>query len=279
MKKVLYILIFALAVVACKPQPMLKADRVSISVDAAGGTEVINITANYPWTASTSTSWIKLKYSEEDGTLTVTINRNNETDSRKGSITITSEDLSVPIEITQGQRDAIELDSAGRVTVDATAQTLDINLRSNVAIQAEVTEGKDWVSVVSTKAMEPHIVTLSVKANSGRSMRRALITISDASGNVSQQIMIDQEGKPQIVRVGFEGVRSFQVPIMTGLLGVAMTGMVFWDGESEGVAYNETLTRTYPTTSAGSLLIEAHNAETVSFSDVVGVTSLDLSDF
>ena len=55
MKKALYILIFALAVVACKPQPMLKADRVSISVDAAGGTEVINITANYPWTASTST--------------------------------------------------------------------------------------------------------------------------------------------------------------------------------------------------------------------------------
>lgn len=279
MKKVLYFLIFALTLVACKPQPMLKADRVSVSVDAAGGTETIKITANYPWTASSSATWIKVKYSEEDGTLTVTISPNYDTDGRKGTITLTSEDLSVPVEVVQAQRDAIELDSAGRVTVNAGAQTLDIKLRSNIDMTAKVTEGADWVSVVSTKAMVSHTVTLSIKANSSRTMRRALITFSDASGSISQQIMIDQEGKAQIVRVEFGSITSFQVPLLTGLFGASMTGVVFWDGESEGVTYNQSLKRTYDPKTTGSVRIEAHNAETVSFGDIKGVSSIDLSEF
>lgn len=279
MKKVLYILIFALAVAACKPQPMLKADRVSVSVDAAGGTETINITANYPWSASSSTSWIKVKYSEEDGVLTVTISRNNDTDGRKGTITLTSEDLSVPIEVVQAQRDAIELDSAGRITVDSDAQTVDIKLRSNIDISATVTEGADWVSVQSTKAMVAHTVTLAIKANTGRTMRRALVTFSDQKGGVSQQIMIDQDGKPQVLLVGISGVATYQVPFLTGLTGSTMTASIFWDGEKEGVTYDSSLMRAYELGATGSLRIEAHNAETVSFADVKGVDSIDLSEF
>lgn len=279
MKKILYFLTLALALAACKPQPILQADKPSLSVDAAGGTQVINITANYPWTASTSTSWIKIKSSEEEKTLTVTISRNNDTDSRKGSITLMSEDLSVTVEIVQAQRNAIELDSEGRIVVNSDAQNLDINLHSNVALTATVTEGADWVSVVSTKAMLPHVVTLSLKANASRNMRRALVTFSDPNNSVSQQIMIDQEGKLQVLQVGISGVGYYQVPLLTGLFGSTMTAVVFWDGEKEGETYSSSLTRSYEIGAEGSLRIEAHNAESVSFPSVKGVDSIDLSEF
>ena len=279
MKKILYFLTLALALAACKPQPTLQADKSSLSVDAAGGTQVINITANYPWTASTSTSWIKLKASAEENTLTVTINRNNETDGRKGSITLMSEDLSVTVEIVQAQRDAIELDSEGRLVVSSDAQNLDINLHSNVALTATVTEGADWVTVVSTKAMLPHVVTLSLKANTSRNMRRALVTFSDPNNSVSQQIMIDQDGKPQVLQVGISGVGYYQVPLLTGLFGSTMTAIVFWDGEKEAETYSPSLTHSYELGAEGSLRIEAHNAESVSFASVKGVDSIDLSEF
>lgn len=279
MKKIFYFLTLALALAACKPQPTLQADKPSLSVDAAGGTQVINITANYPWTASTSTSWIKIKASAEENTLTVTINRNNETDGRKGSITLMSEDLSVTVEVVQAQRNAIELDSEGRLVVSSDAQNLDINLHSNVALTATVTEGADWVTVVSTKAMLPHVVTLSLKANTSRNMRRALVTFSDPNNSVSQQIMIDQDGKPQVLQVGISGVGYYQVPLLTGLFGSTMTAIVFWDGEKEAETYSPSLTHTYELGAEGSLRIEAHNAESVSFASVKGVDSIDLSEF
>lgn len=279
MKKIFYFLTLALALAACKPQPTLQADKPSLSVDAAGGTQVINITANYPWTASTSTSWIKLKASAEENTLTVTINRNNETDGRKGSITLMSEDLSVTVEVVQAQRNAIELDSEGRLVVSSDAQNLDINLHSNVALTATVTEGADWVTVVSTKAMLPHVVTLSLKANTSRNMRRALVTFSDPNNSVSQQIMIDQDGKPQVLQVGISGVGYYQVPLLTGLFGSTMTAIVFWDGEKEAETYSPSLTHSYELGAKGSLRIEAHNAESVSFASVKGVDSIDLSEF
>lgn len=278
MKKILYILIFALALAACKKQPFLDVDKPALTVASAGGTEQVNVSANYPWTASASESWIKVKYTEGESVLTVTVSSNNDTDGRQGTITIKSEELTKTISVTQNQRDAIELDEAGRLVISSAAQQIDIKLRSNVDLTATVTEGSGWISVLSVKAMVPHTVTLAVQANTVRTMRRALVTFSDKSGKVSQQIMIDQEGKPQVLRVDFKDIRVFQVPLIEAPPGSALTGFVFWDAETEGIPYAKNLFREY-NLAAGSLRIEAHNAATISFSDVDGLTAIDLSEF
>lgn len=278
MKKVLYILMFALALVGCKKQPYLEVDKPSLSLSSAGGTEQITVSANYAWTASASDSWIKVKYTEGENVLKVTVSANNNTDGRQGSISVRSESLTVTIPVTQNQRDAIELESSGRVSVGAEAQQLEIKLRSNVDVSATVTEGADWVSVVSTKAMTPHSVTLAVKANDGRTMRRALVAFTDKTGAVSQQIMLDQDGRPQVVTVTFRDVDSFQVPMLEGLAGAVLSGTVFWDMETQGTTYDGSLSKIY-NGAPGSLRIEARNAGTISFADVNGLVSIDLSEF
>jgi len=279
MKRILYIfLILALGLVGCKKQPYLSVDKNSISVASAGTTEVVTVSANYPWTASASDSWIKVKFTEGEDQLKITVSSNNNTDGRQGTVTIKSEDLVATISVTQNQRDAIELETSGRVTVGYDAQQIDIKLKSNVEMTATVTEGADWVSVVSTKAMTPHTVTLSVKANDGRMMRRALVSFADQSGAVSQQVMIDQDGRPQVLRVSFEGVPSFQVPVLEGISGAMLSGTVFWDADTQGVPYDWSLSKVY-NGAAGSLRIEANNAGTVSFADIKGLVSIDLSEF
>lgn len=278
MKKVLYILVMALALAACKKQPFLDVDKAAITVTSAGGTEQINVSANYPWTASASESWIKVKYTEGESVLNVTVSANNDTDGRQGTITLKSEELTKTVTVSQNQRDAIELNEAGRLTLSSDAQQIDIKLRSNVDLYATVTEGSDWISVLGTKAMTPHTVTLGIKANEVRTMRRAMVSFSDKSGSVTQQIMIDQEGRPQVVLVNFKDVFTFRVPQMESLPGTAMTGYVFWDGESEGTPYSKTLSRDY-SLAPGSLRIEAHNAVTISFDNVDGLTAIDLSEF
>lgn len=170
MKNVLYILMLALALsfVGCKKQPYLKVDKPTLSLLSAGGSEQIVIDANYPWTASSSDSWIKIQYTEGENVLKVTVQPNYATDGRQGSISVKSEDLAVVVPVTQAQRDAIELETSGRVEVNAEAQQIDIPLKSNVALTAVVKEGADWISVVSTKSMEAHTVTFSLKANDSK---------------------------------------------------------------------------------------------------------------
>lgn len=280
MKNVLYILMLALALsfVGCKKQPYLKVDKPTLSLLSAGGSEQIVIDANYPWTASSSDSWIKIQYTEGENVLKVTVQPNYATDGRQGSISVKSEDLAVVVPVTQAQRDAIELETSGRVEVNAEAQQIDIPLKSNVALTAVVKEGADWVSVVSTKSMDPHTVTLALKANEDREMRRALVSFQDASGAISQELMIDQAGLPRILRAAFRDVESFPVPVLTGLAGSVLSGRVFWDADTQGVPYDETLSRVYDDR-AGSIRIEAENAQSVTFADVNGLVSIDLSEF
>ena len=280
MKNVLYILMLALALsfVGCKKQPYLKVDKPTLSLLSAGGSEQIVIDANYPWTASSSDSWIKIQYTEGENVLKVTVQPNYATDGRQGSISVKSEDLAVVVPVTQAQRDAIELETSGRVEVNAEAQQIDIPLKSNVALTAVVKEGADWISVVSTKSMEAHTVTFSLKANDSKEMRRALVSFQDASGAIAQDLMIDQAGKPRVLRVAFRDVLSFQVPALTGIAGSELFGWAFWDTDTQGIPYDATLSRVYDDR-AGSLRIEAGNAQSVTFADVNGVVSIDLSDF
>ena len=279
MKRILFTLCLALSLVACKKQPFLDVDRSSLSLDAAGGTEKLTVSANYPWTASASAAWIKVSYTEGENTLTVNISRNNDTDARQGTVTLESEGLSRTVSVSQGQRDAIELDSAGRITVDSEAQQIEIKLRSNVEMVVSVTEGSDWLSVVSTKAMTSRTVTLAVKANGNRAMRRALVSFTDKGNAVTQQVMVDQEGKPQVLLLEYAGVSQFPVPLVSPPSGVALSGFIFWNGGSDPVAYDKSLVHAPGTDGKGQVLLELHNAETVSVPVITGLTRMDLSGF
>ena len=278
MKKVLYILVLVLALAGCKKQPYLNVDKSSLSLSSAGGTEQVSVSANYAWTASTTEAWIKVKHTEGDDVLKVTVSANDETDARQGTIQIKSEGLTVTVSVSQEQRNAIELEGSDVVQLGSEAQQVEIKLKSNVEVSATVVDGADWVSVVSTKAMTSRTVAFSVLENDGKEVRRAQVSFKDAAGTVTRRITLVQDCEPRIVRVTFREVVTFQVPRLESLPGTDVSGFVFWDGETQGVPYDGSLSKTYGG-AAGSVRIEAKNVKAVTFPDVKGLVSIDLTDF
>ncbi|MBP5625529.1 MAG: BACON domain-containing protein [Bacteroidales bacterium] len=280
MKKILYILMLGLALAGCKKQPYLDVDKTSINLLSSGGSEQITVSANYPWTATASDSWISIKYTEGENLLKVTVGTNNNTESRRGTITIKSEGLTVSVPVAQNQRDVIVLETSGRVRIGREAQQVEVQLQSNVEdMTVTVDEGSDWVSVVSTKAVTARKITLAVKANDARE-RQARVSFSDKTGTVKQQISINQDGVPRIVRVTFQDVPRFRVPELegTGTPGEALSAYIFWDGATQGTPYDASLSKVYDFAS-GSLRIEAQRVGLITFDDVDGLVSIDLSDF
>lgn len=271
-------LTLALTFAGCKKQPYLKVDKPSLSLSSAGGAEQIVVDANYPWTVSASAPWIKMGHNEGENILSVTVSPNYATDGRQGSISFKSEGMVVEVPVLQAQRDAVELETSERVEVSAAAQQIGIPLKSNVALTAVVTEGADWVSVVSTKSMDPYTVTLALKANEDLEGRRARVSFQDALGVVLRDLTVVQAGRPRILRASFRDVASFPVPVLTEFSGSVLYGTVFWDADTQGVPYDETLSKVYDDR-AGSLRIEAENVRSVTFADVNGLVSIDLSEF
>lgn len=280
MKKILYILILGLALAGCKKQPYLEVDKSSVNLLSAGGSEQITVSANYPWSATASDSWISIKYTEGENLLKITVGTNNNTEPRRGAVTIKSEGLTVSVPVAQDQRNVIVLETSGRVRIGREAQQVEVQLQSNVEdMNVTVDEGSDWVSVVSTKAVTARKITLAVKANETRE-RQARVSFSDKTGAVKQQIWINQDGVPRIARVAFQDVPRFRVPGLegTGASGEALSAYIFWDGSTQGTPYDAALSKVYDF-AAGSLRIEAQRVGLITFDDVDGLVSIDLSDF
>lgn len=88
---------------------------------------------------------------------------------------------------------------AGRLIVEepeyrisGAANTFSIGLQSNMKdVKVEITEGGDWLSEVSTKAMENMSFEFSATENGGEDDRRAVVVFSNA--DASEQVSVIQE--------------------------------------------------------------------------------------
>lgn len=260
----------------CKQQPFLELDRATIDAEAAGGTERIGVNANYPWTATASATWIKVR--SDDDSFTLTLSANTSPDGRTGTVTVTCEDIVKTVTVGQAQLDLVMLDSASQITIGPEAQEIQIQLRSNTDPTVSIDpSGADWVHVVSTKALTAQTVTLRIDANSGPSMRRAAVRLSGPAGNDAQEVAIEQNGTDKFLKVTVSGVDFYQVPQFTAPAGRAFSGRVYWNGSATPQDYRPDLSFPLAPALPGVLRIEAQEVETVTFENIEGVVTVDLS--
>ena len=109
--KPIYILVLCLAafllpfLASCeKEDPSVTFDNSSVEIMATGGSQKVSLTTNYDWTASASDPWIRVSpASGTKGTsfLTIQVEANDKTSSRKGSVSITCRDLVRSVSINQ----------------------------------------------------------------------------------------------------------------------------------------------------------------------------------
>jgi len=271
-KKILLILPLICLLAACTPEPSLTLDRETVSFGTEGGTELVNVSANYAWTASSSAAWISIQYMEGSQLLTIKATANPEKDARQGSVTVKSEGLSKTVSVTQAQLDAIELSDGELIEIDASEQTVQIPLSANVELSGSVTQGAAWCKLVTVKGMTAHTATLSVSANPELTERTAVVVFSGADAQ-KVQVSIRQSGAPQLLSFRVEGLAQFTLPTINPIDGYTFRGYL-WNGEKQQEYSAGTVVALDPA-NAYDLRIEGHNAASVHFDTVEGLTDID----
>ena len=85
---------------------MLSVSQTALSFENGGGNQSVTLTANKVWTASSNQGWLRISPSSGDGnaSLSVSCEANLTYDTRTGMITITSEELTQTISVTQAEK-------------------------------------------------------------------------------------------------------------------------------------------------------------------------------
>lgn len=262
---------------SCQPAPSISVSQSSLSFTSAGGREVVTVNANFEWTAKASASWIRLQTSKDSNDLTITVSANSETDARQGTVTLTCQEATATISVSQAQLDAINLKDAALVKTDAGARDIEIKLEANVDVGVTVASGKEWIQVKSTKAMTEHTVTLSIAANTTRQTRLGVVTFSSPSGQIRHEVSIQQQGLPQVLEFTVTGLSTYTAPQIIGLSDGTLFSGYIWVGDQQQT-YTSGYQLSLDPDKSTTIKIEGHNAGSLGFSNVQGLTKVDLSN-
>lgn len=270
-------ILLAWLICGCQPQPAVSVSESSLSFSSDGGNKVVTVTANYEWTASSSDSWIRVKTTKDSNELTITVSSSTDTDARQGKVTITCKEVSATINISQSQRDCINLKETALVKLDADAHDVEVKLEANVNFNALVTVGAEWITVKSTKAMTTSTVTLGIAANTTRRTRTGTVTFSATSSDTKQALTIQQLGLAQTLAFVVNGVSTFQVPLITSPTGSSAFTGYLWVG-SDKSEYVKGAQITLDPSAKTNIKIEGNNMNIVSFDNVLGLSKIDLTE-
>ena len=156
---------------------------------AAESTIEVTVQANVPYTTEIAADWITAvtAHSLTEETLTFQVAANEDTESREGTITFTSEDGSLTRTVTvkqAGEKLYLEIEPT-RIDAPAEGGTYTLDIRTNAGNVSITTEEAAWISVQDYQ--------ITVAPNEDRTERTGTIIVT-AEG-LSQTVEIAQAGK------------------------------------------------------------------------------------
>ncbi len=197
MKRVFSIIlsiITGLLFVSCEQPTMLSVSQTALSFDNGGGNQSVTITANKVWTASSNQGWLRVSPSSGEGTATLSVSceANTTYDSRTGTITIKSEELTQTISVTQAEGQGL-LVSQVEYNLSNEAQTISVEVKANVQYMVDIDAAcRDWIKQESTKGLSSNTIKFAISKNENYDGREGKITIRQANGNLSATVIVKQ---------------------------------------------------------------------------------------
>jgi len=272
MKKTIILAIVSIALsAACSPKPELSFNE-TLDISATGGNVSVDVTANYPWTASSSSSWITITASGEEF-LGLYISVNGAYESRTGNVTLVCEDIVKVLKVTQDQKDIIITDGGETIDIESTAQDLVINIQGNISYQCQVeSSASSWLSLVESKSLVSSKVTLHAEENVSYESRSAKVTLKNTERGYNKTITVVQEGKPQVLKVTHH-LKSFTIPVFEG---TDFSAKVDW-GDGKVEKYQAYAVHYYASEKTYCVSIKAHNMSVFTVSSLSGIDAIDFS--
>lgn len=156
---------------------------------AAESTIDVTVQANVPYTTKIAADWITAVPSRSltEETLSFQVAANEDTESREGTITFTSEDgsLTRTVTVKQAGEDLYLEVTPGQIDAPAEGGTYTLDIRTNAGNVSITTEGTAWISVQDNQ--------ITVAPNADRTERTSTIVVT--ADVLSQTVGINQAGK------------------------------------------------------------------------------------
>ena len=244
MKHLWYCLsVLALLFAGCQksPTPVLVPNGpTDVTINGDGGSGSISFTTNNDWTAKCSESWVQVSPSSGRGsgdpiTVSVRCEPNTTYSSRSAVITITAGELSKTFNVSQEENKGVISDAASSYDLAPGAQTLEIQLKSNVKYTVGI--DVDWIFQKETKALTESTLVFTVKENDTYSPRTGKITVN--GGGDSYTYTVNQAENLGLV---VEGPMSFDLNYEAQSFEVALKSNteIKINPECDWIAYVET---------------------------------------
>ena len=200
---VLFSLILLLILGACQPEPYLRVSPSSLSFSEEGGTQTVQVSANYAWTVNVSGKGVSVSPSsgEGDGSVTVTVSPTNEPEPVTANLVFFSEGLSSSVELHQAARNTIMVGNVAKIPSEGGIFEVPVQYNTDFTVEVE-SDAKSWISFVETKALTSGKLVFDVEENVQTDPRTGKVTVKDKSGKADPiTITLVQEEK-KVIEVG-----------------------------------------------------------------------------
>ena len=193
---------------SCEKETILTVNQASLSFNNSGGSQTVNIVANKVWSASSNQSWCKVSPSSGDGsdnsniTLSLSCDANTTYDARTCTITITCEELTKTISVSQAEGDGLVV-SQTEYSISNQEQLITLSVQSNV--DYTVISRIPWITSLHSKGLSNSSVTLSVAENDGN-YRFGKVSI--IGRGIEVVVTIEQEAA-EFVEFSDDGFKSY----------------------------------------------------------------------
>ena len=193
----------ALLFAGCHEDPYLTVNPSNLSFPEEGGSQTIQVSANYAWTASVSGSGFKISPASGEGvgTVTVTAPAASSSDEVTGSVSFQSEGLTAGVTLKQAAKSTINVGSVSRIPVEGGTVTVDIQYNTDFTVEIE-SAAQSWISYAGTKSLSSGKLTFDFKANDSTDPRTGKVTVKDKSGKVSPITLTFEQDEKKVIQVG-----------------------------------------------------------------------------
>ena len=183
-----------LLLVSCVQPTVLSPSQTSLSFTDGGGTQTVILTANKAWTARTDHDWLRVSPASGEGnaSLTVSCDGNTTYDSRTGTITFVSEELTQHLIVSQAEAPGLQVPQTA-YALSSEAQTLSVDILANVPYTVEIAVAcQSWIQPDATKGLPSQTRCFTVSQNTSYDGREGTITIRQSNGSLVAIVTVAQ---------------------------------------------------------------------------------------
>lgn len=189
---------------------VLLLSKNEFTVSDAGETISVDIKSNVEYGVQMpDVDWIKDEASNRgmsSHTLKYVIAPNEGYDSRSAEIIFYDQnsDLKDTLKVVQAQKDAIVI-SDKNISVDKEGGTIEVKLSTNIDFDVQIPSDVTWISQTKSRALVEKSFYLKISENTSDEGRSAKITITNKDSQVSDSIVIVQQGNIIVAKLNEAG--------------------------------------------------------------------------